>query len=119
MAWPVGPDDSLNRFLRNGVGAAAEFVVDRADLCSILSAADNVVRGDLYAWLPVANYPARLVQALILAMDIGSFEKQERVREELSREPIRLSNGRLLDIRQSAKGWAAKYSSALGFAVEV
>lgn len=119
IPWPTGTDDSLVEFLRSGLGAAAYFVADRIDLCSILSAREDVVRGDLHAWLPVANYPARLVQALILARDLGLSDMQDRIREDLNQDPIRLSNGRLLEILPSAKGWAAKYSVALGFPVGI
>jgi hypothetical protein len=114
MAWPAKISDELGSFLRNGVGAASEFVSDRADLCSILSSESDVVRGGLHAWLPIANYPARLVQALILAQDLGSDEMQGGIRDKLRSGPIRLSNGKILDVEQSAKGWASKYSLALG-----
>ncbi|MFF3654810.1 hypothetical protein [Streptomyces olivochromogenes] len=118
-AWPTALDDSLTSFLQDGLGKAAEFVADRGDLCSILSSPETVVRGNLHAWLPVANYPARLVQALILARDLGLDEMQVQIERKLAQDPIRLSNGRLLEILSSAKGWAAKYSAALGFTVDL
>lgn len=119
IAWPAEISDELESFLRNGVGAASEFVSDRADLCFILSSDGDVVRGGLHAWLPVANYPARLVQALILAQDLESDEMQRLIREKLASGPIRLSNGRSLDIGKSAQGWASKYSDALGVRIVI
>lgn len=64
----------MESFFRAGLGQAARFVSDRAELCALLSSRHDVRRGDLFARLPVANYPARLVLALVLARDIGSVE---------------------------------------------
>ncbi|WDZ84087.1 hypothetical protein [Micromonospora cathayae] len=71
--WPRagGSAGSIEKFLRGGIGAARRFVVDRLDLAQLLASESDVRRGDLTTWLPAANYPARLVQALILARDMG------------------------------------------------
>ncbi|MER7375411.1 hypothetical protein [Streptomyces lanatus] len=98
MSWPQAVDDSLEEFLREGLGRAAHFVADRTDLCELLSSSEDVHQGNLYAWLPVANYPARLVQSLVLARDTGSSALESRIRGQLAQEPIRLSNGRFMDV---------------------
>ncbi|MFF9185090.1 hypothetical protein [Streptomyces misionensis] len=117
--WPQAMDSSLEEFLREGLGRAARFVADRTDLCELLSSCEDVQRGDLYVWLPVANYPARLVQALVLARDIGDTDLESRIRGQLEQGPIRLSNGRSIDVLTSAKGWASRYASALGFDIVI
>ncbi|MEU8728042.1 hypothetical protein AB0C68_01470 [Streptomyces tendae] len=119
MLWPQAVDGSLEEFLREGLGRAAQFVADRTDLCMLLSSSEDVQRGELYAWLPVANYPARLVQALVLARDIGSSGLESRIQGQLEQGPIRLSNGRSMDVLASAKGWASRYSSALGIDIPI
>ncbi|MFH8659879.1 hypothetical protein [Streptomyces afghaniensis] len=119
MPWPQVVDSSLEEFLREGLGRAARFVADRIDLCELLSASEDVRRGNLYAWLPVANYPARLVQSLVLVRDIGAPALESQIRARLEQGPIRLSNGRSMDVLESAKGWASRYSSALGFDIPV
>jgi len=77
---PKRPDDLLVKWLQEGLGKAKEFVADRADLCVLLSSPEDVWRGDLYAWLPPSNYPARLIQALGLARGIGGSELGARAR---------------------------------------
>ncbi len=114
MPWPQAVDSLVEEFLREGLGRATQFVTDRIDLCLLLSSSEDVQRGNLYAWLPVANYPARLVQALVLARDIGSLDLESKIQGQLTQAPIRLSNGRSMDILASAKGWASRYSGALG-----
>src|ERR1044072_2396560 len=61
MPWPQVVDSSLEEFLQEGLGRASRFVTDRTDLCKLLSSSGDVQRGNLFVWLPVANYPARLV----------------------------------------------------------
>lgn len=119
MPWPMTADSLLADFLQEGLGRAGQFVIDRADLCALLSSSEDVRRGGLYAWLPIANYPARLVQALILARDIGEVALESQILSKLQGDSIRLSNGRSLDILKSAKSWASKYSTALGFDVPI
>lgn len=119
MPWPKAVDGLVENFLREGLEQAARFVVDRTDLCVLLSSSGDVRRANLYAWLPVANYPARLVQALVLARDIGAADLESKIRGQLEEGAIRLSNGRSMDILASAKGWASRYSNALGFDIPV
>ncbi|MFE4175361.1 hypothetical protein ACFRR7_25515 [Streptomyces sp. NPDC056909] len=119
MSWPQVMDSSLEGFLREGLGRAAQFVTGRIDLCELLSSRENVQRGDLYVWLPVANYPARLVQALVLARDLGEPDLESRILVQLEQGPIRLSNGRSMDVLGSAKRWASRYSGVLGFDIPI
>lgn len=119
MPWPQAVDSSLEEFLREGLGRATQFVADRIDLCVLLSSSADIRRGNLYAWLPVANYPARLVQALVLARDIGAPDLESEIYGRLRQEPIHLSSGRTMDILASAKGWASRYSSALGLDIPI
>ncbi|MFJ4844898.1 MULTISPECIES: hypothetical protein [unclassified Streptomyces] len=119
MPWPQAADSLLEEFLREGLGRAVQFVADRTDLCELLSSSEDVRRGNLYSWLPVANYPARLVQALVLARDIGDSDLESRIQGQLKEGPIRLANGRAMDVLASAKGWASRYSSALGFDIAI
>jgi len=119
MPWPQAVDSLVEEFLREGLGRATQFVADRTDLCVLLSSSEDVQRGNLYAWLPVANYPARLVQALVLARDIGAHALESQIQRQLKQGPIRLSNGRSMDILASAKGWASRYSSALGINIPI
>jgi hypothetical protein len=119
LPWPVAADPLLAEFLREGLGQATSFVADRADLCVLLCSSEDVHRGDLHAWLPIANYPARLVQALILARDLGRDDLESQIRSKLQGDPIPLDFGRSLEIQQSAKRSAAKYSAVLGFEVRI
>lgn len=119
MPWPLAADASLASFLEEGPGQARQFVVDRADLCALLSSSADVHRGEFYAWLPIANYPARLVKALVLARDIGAVDLESGILSKLQDSPISLSNGHSLDILESAKSWAGKYSAALGFEIPI
>ncbi|MFD5090000.1 hypothetical protein ACFWMR_05330 [Amycolatopsis thailandensis] len=119
MPWPRAVDTSLEKYLLEGLGGSTRFVADRTDLCVLLSSPGDVWRGELSVWLPVANYPARLVQALVLARDLGSADLESRIQGRLEQGPIRLSNGRSMDVLASAKGWASRYSSALGFDIAI
>ncbi|WP_157606495.1 hypothetical protein [Saccharomonospora cyanea] len=119
VPWPQTVDRSLEVFLREGLGRATQFVANRTELCLLLSSYEDVQRGELYAWLPVANYPARLVQALVLARDIGSPGLEPWIQGCLEQGSLRLSTGRSMDVLASAKGWASRYSSALGFDIMV
>ncbi|GAA3137883.1 hypothetical protein GCM10020001_070540 [Nonomuraea salmonea] len=119
IPWPQAVDEPLEDFLQKGLGQATCFVVDRTDLGVLLSSAEDVQRGELYAWLPVANYPARLVQALVLARDIGLPDLESRIRAELERGPIQLTSGRTMDVLASAREWAGRYSRVLGYDIEI
>src|SRR5207249_10525472 len=72
IEWPDATvhQDSLEVFLGSGIGAAQHFIDDRADLARLLASEFDIRRGNLTAWLPLASYPARLVQALIVARDL-------------------------------------------------
>jgi hypothetical protein len=78
-----------------------------------------VRRSDFFAWLPMVNYPARLVEALILSRDISDPDLESRIISKLQGEPIRLSNGRSLNILESANNWASEYSRVLGFDISI
>ncbi|MFF6815183.1 hypothetical protein ACFZAG_35660 [Streptomyces sp. NPDC012403] len=119
IPWPSAADTSLYTFLQEGLGRAVHFVEDRKDLASLLSSSEDVRRGEFFAWLPVANYPARLVEALILSRDIGAVELESDILSKLSGGPIRLNRGRSIDILSSAREWAVSYSKALGFSVSL
>lgn len=119
FSWPDIVNDSLDRFLHDGLGQAIRFIEDRSDLCELLSSPEDVHRGDLYAWLPMANYPARLVQALVLARDIGAARLESRILDQLKQGPVELPSGRLLDIQGSAVQWSAIFSKALGFDIPI
>ncbi|MET8198043.1 hypothetical protein [Micromonospora taraxaci] len=119
--WPTTDDpvDSVEEFLRGGVAVAPGFVVDRLDLAQLLASESDVRRGSLTTWLPPANYPARLVQALILARDLGSVELEAEVKEKLRSGTLLLPGGQEVDVASSAKRWAKQYAKALGHEVLV
>lgn len=114
--WPTtnDPVESVEEFLRGGVAAAPGFVVDRLDLAQLLASESDVRRGHLTTWLPLANYPARLVQALILARDLGSVELEAKIKEKLRSGTLLLPGGQEVDVARSAKHWATQYAKALG-----
>ncbi|MET8088464.1 hypothetical protein [Micromonospora sp. NPDC005237] len=105
--------ESVEDFLRGGIGTAQGFVVDRLDLAQLLASKSDVRRGNLTTWLPLANYPARLVQALILARDLESIELEAAIQEKLKAGPLLLPGGQEVDIASSAKRWAQQYAKAL------
>jgi hypothetical protein len=115
--WPDAFTEDVMVWLRNGLGASLAFIEDRTDLCRALQEKGDLARGELYAWLPLANYPARLVQSLILARDIGSGELEKRALDLLSGGPVELPDGRELDVQSSAKRWAKEYAKALDIPV--
>jgi hypothetical protein len=117
--WPAGKrlsEEDLG-WLVGEFSAQIGFVKDRADLCDVLATNGDLVRGPVFAWLPVASYPARLVQALILARDLGSDQAEQSILEKLRSDPVPLSSGDKIEIMKAARGWAKQYSKALGFAV--
>ncbi|WP_141910242.1 hypothetical protein [Micromonospora sp. A202] len=119
--WPT-VDDSVEyaeEFLHGGIGAAQGFVVDRLDLARLIASESDVLRGNLTTWLPLSNYPARLVQALILARDLGSTELEAEIEKKLRSGTLLLPGGREVDIASSAKRWAKQYAKALGREVPV
>jgi hypothetical protein len=105
--WPEGRTVSKSDlgWLVAEFAAQVDFLADRADLCRVLAEKANVSRGPAYAWQTEASYPARLVQALIIARDLGSPELEKTIDERL----------RLAPLPNSAKDWAKQYSKALGF----
>ena len=80
---------------------------------------DDVPRGRLYAWLPRASYPARLVQALIIARDMGSSRLVSMIEEKLHGSPVVLSNGDRIDIFPAARYWAEEFEKALGARIDL
>lgn len=119
--WPTTNDsaESVEEFLRGGVAVAPGFVVDRLDLAQLLASESDVRRGNLTTWLPLASYPARLVQSLILARDLGSVELEAKIREKLNSGVLLLPGGQEVDIASAAKRWAKQYAKALGHEVLV
>ncbi|MEU7750971.1 hypothetical protein AB0B57_27370 [Micromonospora sp. NPDC049101] len=113
IGWPM-TDETVEQFLRGGIGIARGFVVDRLDLAQLLASALNVRRGSLTTWLPLANYPARLVQALILARDLGATELEVEIQAKLGSGTLLLPGGQEVDVAGSAKRWAKQYAGALG-----
>lgn len=121
IGWPSGSrlgDDHVE-FLRVRIGELLGFVEDRADLAAILASESAVRRGGLKAWLLLSNYPARLVQALIIARDLGSDELVEVIRGRLRSGTRMLPDGQDLDIMATAKVWAKQYEKALGYAISL
>lgn len=117
--WPAGQKSLpvLGEYLCEGIGASRTFFIDRLDLASILASEFNVRRGRLTTWLPHPSYPARLVQALIIARDIGADELEEVIEARLRSGPQILQDGREVDIFASATRWAKQYEKAVGFAI--
>ncbi len=120
VAWPEGTrlPDVVAAFLRDGIGAARGFVADRADLAALLASDGDVRRGDLAARLPAANYPARLVQALIIARDAGADQLCADIQATLASTAPVWAGERQIDVAASARHWAQQYGKALGYAVE-
>jgi len=116
IEWPTTdyPVECVEDFLRGGVGISRGFVVDRLDLARLLASESDVRRGNLTTWLPRASYPARLVQALILARDSESIELEAEIQERLRSGTLLLPGGQEVDIASSAKRWAKQYAKALG-----
>jgi len=119
LAWPATFSEEFAAVMRSTLGMGAVFVEGRADLCGLLAERHDVARAGVHAWLPTANYPARLVQALILARDIQSADLESITLERLNGPTIELSNGRIMDIMTSAKEWAKRYSKALQVEISI
>lgn len=105
--------------LRASVTAGIAFVVDRKDLCSLLMSEADVRRGPTKASLPPNTHPARLVNSLILARDMGDAVMERQIAEILH-------SGKKVNWYQddvaiivAAKSWAKMYSKALGFPVDL
>ncbi|ONI74201.1 hypothetical protein BWI15_12685 [Kribbella sp. ALI-6-A] len=117
LPWPVSADEVLIDFVRPWQ-AAAEFVKDRVDFCRLLASSEDVRRGPVHAWLPPANYPARLVQALIVARDLGDEGLEEQIVAKLhAGGSVDLPTGRVTDLDQARK-WAREWSDVLGYEVK-
>lgn len=76
-------------------------------------------RGHLYAWLPIISYPSRLVQALILARDLGAEDLVSKILDKIQGDPVYMPNGIVLSVRESAERCADRYSAALGLEVDL
>src|SRR5690242_4737578 len=84
LSWPLkGERESLLLYL-DEMHHGIEFVRHRADLASLLAEESDVVRGAACAWQPAASYPARLVQSLVLARDIGANDLIDCVVDKMS-----------------------------------
>jgi hypothetical protein len=119
IEWPTRSSTQLEEFLRENLGKASEFILDREDLCLVLASDDDVPRGRLYAWLPRASYPARLVEALIIARDMGSSRLVSMIEEKLHGSPVVLSNGDRIEILPEARYWAKEFEKALGAEIDL
>lgn len=119
IEWPTRSSTQLEEFLRENLGKASEFILDREDLCLVLASDDDVPRGRLYAWLPRASYPARLVQVLIIARDMGSSRLVSMIEEKLHGSPVVLSNGDRIDSFPAARYWAEEFEKALGARIDL
>lgn len=117
--WPIRPSAELETFLQENLGKSSEFIVDREDLCELLASYDDVARGRFYAWLTRGSYPARLVQALIVAHDMGSSRHISMIKEKLNGGPIVLSSGDRIEILPKARYWAKEYEKALGAKIDL
>ena len=121
VAWPSGPrlDDGLRELLSALIRESLRFVRDRADLAAILASDGDVRRGGVTTWLPAANYPSRLVGALVIARDIQSAELERDIRARLDSGPRVLPDGRQVDVKAQAARWAAEYEKVLGVLIPV
>jgi hypothetical protein len=114
LPWPAGRALSEDQAATLGAWfrAARNFVADRRDLADLLAAEAALRRGDLYVWQTKASRPARLVQALILAQDMGDDDLADDLRERLRRgADVRQPGGP--DELQQARQWAKRYAKAL------
>jgi len=119
VPWPDSIDDSFAEDLRRCLGDAISFVVDRADLCELFQSREDVHRGTSYAELQLANYPARLVQSLIIARDLGRADLEASVRIKLQEGPIQFKAAPTVDIYASAKRWAREFERALDISIPI
>jgi hypothetical protein len=117
--WPSGPSAELTAFLTSGLAVARGFVVDREDLCSLLASEGDVARGNLKAWLPIADLASRLVEALILAGDMGLPDVEDHVRGRIHQDPVTVDFGRVVDITADARSWAKQFGKVLGLEIKV
>ena len=120
IAWPESAKAStlLGEFLTNGIGASKNFIIGRRDLASVLASEFDIERGALKTWLPHSSYPARLVQALVVARDDGAKDLEELIQAQLQSGVQILQDGQSVDILATARRWARQYEKALGFAIQ-
>jgi hypothetical protein len=85
----------------------------------LLASEGDVKRGDLNAWLPIGGLAARLVEALILAREMGLSEVEDHIRGRIHQEPITVSFGRVIDITADARSWAKQFGKALDLEIKV
>ena len=119
VPWPTEPGHGLADSFREELSEAGGFVADRADLARVLASEADVCRGTLYAWLPPASLASRLVQAIVIARDLGDEGIEGDAIARLRSGSLVAEYGRDIDILVSARGWAKRYSRALGYKVNL
>ena len=117
--WPTVRSDELISYLGLGMGAAGGFVRDRLDLCELLATLGDMARGEVYAWLPLGGYPARLVESLILARDLDQEDLSRRIIDDIHQGSVEADRGRMVDVTANAKKWAKDFSAALNIKVDI
>jgi hypothetical protein len=117
--WPTGsrPDDVALAFLRSGLGASRTFVRDRSDLVSLLMRPRDIIRGDLTTWL-YQGYPSRLLEALLIARDMGDAEREEEITGILNSDLPEHWCGTPEPMRVVARRWAKELAKDFGRPIE-
>ena len=85
--------------------------------CYVACRRADITHGQVRVWQPMASYPARTVQYLIIARDIGDQSLVDKAVGALTIGHMELPGGSSVDVRKSAEGWAKQYAKALGFPV--
>ncbi|MFI8524584.1 hypothetical protein ACIGB8_09065 [Promicromonospora sukumoe] len=98
---------------------AVSFARDREDLCEILMHPESLVRGSVEAWQMIANYPARLAQALLIARDLGRDDLDEKVRAAVGEAPATNVYGKQVVAVESVRRWLAEYTRVVGLEVSI
>lgn len=114
IGWP-GSSVTADQlaFVEALLGEMRAVVAGRRELALVLAAEEPVTRGRVYAWQDRGNHPARLVQALILARDLGDAGLEKHVLGILHGHPTKVPAG-YDSVLTQARRWAADFGKALG-----
>jgi hypothetical protein len=69
------------------------------------------------AWLPAGNYPARLVQALIIARDSQASDVEGEILDKMKTGAVEVNDYLDVDLMSEVRSWAKEYSKILGHSV--
>jgi hypothetical protein len=121
IPWPVVSDDDgrLKEFYGSGLLVAQKLIASREQLARFLICKSDVGRGQVKIWLNAANYPARLVEALLLARDLNDVELEQLVMAKINSGPLVFPDGDQIDVKADAGYWAKKYQKALGIQIPI